>query len=368
MFIKAAISFDAVSQKAWTFMVGGCFVAVISGNIPTCQCNWRRENAVKNSYAIQRVLEKYPTLSREKVKECLGFSTFVDVNQRFMFFEVPKAACTTMKALLHRMAGSPPLTYYLGEVQTRREMFVHCRRNVPLPSLVDLDDRTQEMVLHSPDIFRFAVVRNPYTRLISAWRSKVVLCEPGFEYVYRDIRGSLPASSKELITFPEFLDYVERSEPATYNPHWMLQTDHLFYDAFQFSYIGKMEKLSDALKRFQEHLGETGRIDVGSSNTTAYKDDVALTDDQANRIYRIYQNDFEKLGYDRADFPQPHKTEQSSNPAERNGHYTEILERNIIIGMIARERAELAAKVRWTPAGVLGGIGRKLRRLVGQQV
>lgn len=323
---------------------------------------------MKNSYAIQRVLKKYPNLSYDKVEECLTFSTFVDVNRRYMFFEVPKAACTTMKALLHRLSGSPPLTYYLGEIQTRREMFVHCRRNVPLPSLVDLDDATQEKALHSPDFFRFAIVRNPYTRLISAWRSKVVLCEPGFEYVYRDIRGSLPASNKDLITFPEFLDYVERNQPGSYNPHWILQTDHLFHEAFQFSYIGKMEKLNDALARFQEHLGESGRIDVGSSNTTAYKDDVALTDDQANRIFRIYQNDFEKLGYHPADVPRQNRAGQGSNQVERADNYIEVLERNIIIGMLARERAELVDKVRWTPAGVLGGIGRKLRRLVGQQV
>lgn len=320
---------------------------------------------MRNSFAIQRVLDKYPKLSVEKVEECLTFSTFVDTKRRFLFFEVPKAACTTMKALLHRMAGSPPLTYYLGETQTRREMYVHCRRNVPLPSLPDLDDQTQEEVLTSPDYFRFAIVRNPYTRLISAWRSKVVLCEPGFEYVYSDIRGSLPTSAEDLITFAEFLNYVERSDPSTFNPHWMLQTDHLFYDAIQFSYIGKMENLGDALARFQKQLGEADRIDVATSNTTAYKDDIALTESQADRIYSIYRNDFESLGYDRADIPRPRINVHNDDAAARNGNYDEILERNLIIGMLARERAELMKQVRWTPSGILAGVGRKLRRLAG---
>jgi hypothetical protein len=34
MFNRAAKSFDAVSQKAWTFIVGGCFVVVAVGIIP----------------------------------------------------------------------------------------------------------------------------------------------------------------------------------------------------------------------------------------------------------------------------------------------------------------------------------------------
>lgn len=79
-------------------------------------------------------LEKYPKLSYERAKDCLAFSTFVDVHRRHMFFEAPKAACTTMKVVLHRMACSPLLTYYLGEIQSRRDMFIQCRRNVPLPS------------------------------------------------------------------------------------------------------------------------------------------------------------------------------------------------------------------------------------------
>jgi hypothetical protein len=314
------------------------------------------------------VLEKYPKVSKEEAKECLAFSTFVSLDRRYMFFEVPKAACTTMKVLIHQLEGAPPLRYFLSGAQSRREMFIHSRPNVPLPSLVDLDDKTQKMVLTSPDVFRFTIVRNPYTRLISAWKSKVVLCEPGFEYVYRDIHGSLPHSNNDLITFSEFLDYVEKSDPWTYNPHWMLQSDHLFYEAFDFSFVGKMEKLNDALARFQSHIGTIARFDVGTSNSSAFKGDVTLTEDQANRIYKIYRNDFENFGYERTELPRPKNSEHSDMGVNPANTYNEILERNIIIAMLARDRADLMAKVRWTPSGVLGGISRKLRRLVGRQV
>jgi hypothetical protein len=324
-------------------------------------------SAVKNSYATKKVLAKYPGLSSQQVSECLTYSTFVDVKRRYMFFAVPKAACTTMKALLHRMNGDPPLTYDLGEVETRRGMFVHQRRNVPLPSLHDLDDPTQEKVLTSPDFFRFAIVRNPYTRLISAWRSKVALCEPGFEYVYRDVRGSLPQSHNDLISFPEFLDYVERSDPAAYDPHWMLQTDHLFHDALQFSFLGKMENLGDALARFQLHLGNREQVGVDNSNQAAYREAVTLSGDQAHRIYKIYQNDFEKLGYGRADIPPSGNVEGALTSGERGDRYGEVLERNLIIGMLVRERNDLMARV-GTSGVPRGRVGRKLRRfLLGKQ-
>jgi len=93
-------------------------------------------------------------------------------------------------------------------------MFIHARPNVPLPSLVDLNNRTQEEVLESPDFLRITVVRNPYTRLISAWTNKILLCEPGVKEEYLQIKGQLPAlHKKSLISFPEFVEpmYVCRS-------------------------------------------------------------------------------------------------------------------------------------------------------------
>src|SRR5437868_1542852 len=105
---------------------------------------------MKPPYAVQRVLGQFPHLRAEYVMRRLKQSSFVSVEKRYMYFEVPKAACTQMKELLRTIEGSPPIKLFAGGAwETRRNMFVHSRANVPLPSLVELDDKTQREVLEA---------------------------------------------------------------------------------------------------------------------------------------------------------------------------------------------------------------------------
>jgi hypothetical protein len=274
-----------------------------------------------------------------------------------------------MKSLIHQLEGLPPIQYNLGALQTRRDMFVHSRPNLSLPSLVDLDDRSQERVLNSPEFFRFAIVRNPYTRIVSAWQSKVLVCEPGFEYICKEILGSLPSpTNKRLVSFPEFLNFIQTSNPNSFNPHWRPQADHLFYNVLNFSAVGKLEQLGTFLSRFQQHLGMQSPFQLPSSNRSPVTVGVALTEEDASRIYDIYRCDFESFGYDRFDIPAPKHVANDSARSDLPAVLDEIVERNIIIGLYARDRANLVAQARWAPRHVWLAVLRRLglRRNVPQ--
>ena len=131
----------------------------------------------------------------------------------YFYFAIPKAACTQMKWVLRSLeGGTGPIKLFTDEsiTETRLDMFVHARSNVPLPSLADLDNSAQREVLESPDFLRMTIVRNPYKRLISAWSGKVLSCEPSGKSVYLKIRGRLPDIHETLlVSFDEFVQYVE---------------------------------------------------------------------------------------------------------------------------------------------------------------
>lgn len=316
-----------------------------------------------NSYAVRKILESYPKLTPQEISDRLAYSTFVSMPHRYLYCEVPKAACTTIKTLIHGIEGMPPIQYYLETWQTRRDMFVHARQNIKLPSLLDFDDRTQNLILNSPEFFRFAIVRNPYTRIISAWQSKVLLCEPGFEFVYKQILGSLPGlSNKRLVSFAEFLDFIESSDPGGFNPHWRLQTDHMFYNVLNFSVIGKLEQLGTILSRLQAHIGSSYPLQVPSGNRSPVAAGVTLTAEDASRIYRIYRQDFDNFGYEKSEIP-PAK---SSHTADSAGNVAaildEIVERNILISLHIQEHDRLIARARRTPSHVFGAAVRRVRR------
>lgn len=303
-----------------------------------------------DSYVIRRILGHYPHLESESVAERLRHSSFVHVQKRYLYFEVPKAACTQIKEMLRQQEGAPPIQLFAGKLrETRREMFVHARENVPLPSLVDLDDATQKEVLESDGFFRFAIVRNPYSRVVSAWKNKVVPCEPGAERLYLEIKGRLPdMHAKELITFDEFVNYLGKIDLSASDPHWRRQADHLFLDALSFSHVGKVEDMSATMNRFQQHLGLAEPLMGGKKNVSAPVGLATYDENLAGKVYSLYRGDFERLGYDRDSWRDGQAAASAIQKAviPEARFYDEIIERNLIISGLYKERERLQADLK----------------------
>jgi hypothetical protein len=294
-------------------------------------------------YAAKLILDRYGDLKPEDITQRLRYSTFINIPKRYMYFEVPKAACTKMKALLRSLEHAPPLKLFTpGLRETRRDMFIHARENVPLPSLLDLDDRTQREVLESPDFFRITFVRNPYTRLASSWKNKIMLCEPDQHHLYLQIRGYPPGfQGKSLIGFDEFVEYIgNQCDLRTCDSHWRRQVDHLFLSALNFSYVGKIEQMAEGLKRFEKHLGLSEPLpnearNVSNSSAVVYDKNLA------EKVYSLYQADFVTLGYDRDTWPGVERSpgEASKTATVREETFAdEVIERNIIIRHLYQER------------------------------
>jgi Sulfotransferase family len=290
-----------------------------------------------HSYSVQRILDHYPYVEPGHVATRLRYSTFVNLSKRYLYFEVPKAACTAMKWLLHRLEDRPrPVKWAIG---TRRDMFIHHRKNVALASLVDLDDRTQREVLDSPDFFRMTIVRNPYARLISTWRNNVVLCEPDVQFIYHETKGKLPQpGDKAMISFHEFVEYLAtKCDLRLSNPHWRRQVDHTFFSALNFSFVGKVEDLSEALRRFQQHLGRIEPLPFETKNTSVAFGQIGYDTPLAERVSWLYRQDFETFGYDPTVWPSVQENQRGS--PESNGisearYRDEIIERNIVISQL----------------------------------
>jgi hypothetical protein len=292
-----------------------------------------------SSYAVQRVLDRYDDLQPRSVEGMLRYRTFVSIPRRYMYVEVPKAACTGMKWLLHKLENGKEPKPSLGE--TRREMFIHSRENVPLPSLVDLDETTQKYVLESPDVLRMMIVRNPHSRIVSTWRNKVLLCEPGFDRIYVDIRGEAPApDSKPAVSLKEFVRYLATDDNLSASAHWAPQGDHAFFRALNYSFVGRVEQLADTLRVFQLHLGRSEPLALEWKNPSMALGQATYDAEVVETIARLYRNDFEAFGYDPKVWPFQEQGRSRPSISEETFR-DEIIERNIIISQLAAECARL---------------------------
>ncbi|HXW89050.1 MAG TPA: sulfotransferase family 2 domain-containing protein, partial [Terriglobales bacterium] len=302
---------------------------------------------MSHPYAVKVILDTCRDLKPEGVSQRLRYSTFVSLSKRYMYFQVPKAACTRMKELLRTVENAPPLHLLVGDHrETRRDMFVHARENVPLPSLLDLTAEQQREVLESPDFLRITFVRNPYTRLASAWKNKIRLCEPDHQYVYLHIKGHLPEQhAKSLVTFEEFVEYIEKHcDLRTCDAHWRRQVDHLFLPALNFSYVGKIEEMAEGLRRFEKHLRLAQPFPDDLRNVSGTTGGVRYSRALADKVYCLYEKDFATLGYDRAlSIPEEHTSQEEARKAtvREETFADEVIERNVVISLLYQERDRL---------------------------
>jgi Sulfotransferase family len=279
--------------------------------------------------------------SNASVRSRLEYGTFVSIGYRYLYVETPKVACTSIKSFLHTLEELPPIQPFSGSYESKLSMFIHDRQQFALPSLHGLTPTLQEQVLNDPSWFRFALIRNPYSRLFSAWYSKICMVEPDFEYVARQIRNSFPEGP--LPTFSEFVNFVcDREDLSICNAHWQLQSDLVFSDLLNSLRIYKLENVTAFVDAFTTHLqtqGYSQPVSLPIHNEAPSIDwrrfyDTGL----ANRVFGKYRRDFDQFDYSRdswLDDPDPVLRNQDAPVGRLRAYYErEIYERNRLIAAL----------------------------------
>jgi len=326
----------------------------------------RPDAALARSYTIQLVRERFPHLDVRTIARRLDYGSFVSLEHKILYLETPKAACTTIKSLLRELCGAPPIEYPVGaQRESRRDMFIHIRANVPVPSLLDLDEQTQRHVLTAPDFLRFSIVRNPYTRLVSAWRNKAMLCEPGYEHIYRQQLGDVPSlHSKKMLAFEQFLRFVEH-EPdlRSCNAHWRRQVDLLLYPAIPYTHIGKLEQLPMTVDLIGKHLGAAKPLWLGRYNSTGGAGRDPIDAATAARIYALYAEDFKAFDYDRESWQSISDARDDPAVVPEARFIDEIIERNLVISYLYEQYAAVEGRYRESYRFSLARVRNRLSRL-----
>jgi hypothetical protein len=300
---------------------------------------------MSTSYAVRQVQAQYPHANADYIRWRLRYSTFVNFERQYLYYEVAKAASTSMKMLIHALEKLPPIAPYIsGHSEVRRDMFIHERNAFQLKSLIDFDDQAQEYILTSPNFLRFTVVRNPYTRLQSAWKDKVLPCAPGYQYLYYQIKGRLPRSNdpRSFITFPEFITAIAKDDLRVCNAHWRSQVEHLFFKSMNLNLIGRTESLSETVKLFIKRAAFAATQIPAATNTSIAN--VPYDQTLADQVYTLYARDFVDLNYAKNSWKSKDQTPVPET-VQAAKFLDEITERNIVIGHLYKERTSLRERV-----------------------
>ncbi|XP_033479284.2 carbohydrate sulfotransferase 12-like [Epinephelus lanceolatus] len=254
----------------------------------------------------------------------------VDDTHQIIYCYVPKVACTNWKRVMVVLSQSlispssgkpytdpeavPPDVVHNSSLHLTFAKFWHHYGSLS----------RHLMALKLQNYTKFLFVRDPFVRLISAFRNK--FGKPNEDFYkqfgsvmlrrYGNVSGSLPATAAEAFaagikpTFQQFITYLldpETERESIFNEHWR-QVYRLCHPCqVKYDFVGRLETLeTDA-----EHLLKLLEVDhlvrfpSGARNRTAaswerdWFAQIPMT--MRRELYRLYEPDFKLFGYPKPD-------------------------------------------------------------------
>jgi Sulfotransferase family len=202
----------------------------------------------------------------------------------FIYFRIPKAANSTITLTLQGLLNA-------GTVERpdrAKALFL------PLHTLSQDDvERLKER------FFTFTFVRNPFTRIASAYLSKVEDSDKQKIHVARWYGRGL----HDPVSFREFCTYLRDGRGYLDDGHWARQVDLITLPVDQLDFIGKIESLDQDLRHVIKAVFGSDRelqIKSWSMHTTGASAKVRelYGEREMDIVREVYTEDFRVFGYD----------------------------------------------------------------------
>ena len=228
----------------------------------------------------------------------VNMHTHISLVNGYVYVEVPKAGCGTMKATLGGMEAARMNPGMVARVQeSPHDRF----KATPFVKPFQLPPAMLETVLTSPDYRRFTVVREPASRLLSGYLEKIGQGLKQSTPIVERIRES---SGEDIepqdITLERFIDVIGEQTSREQDPHWRRQADHLGlgiipYDAVihledldrSWDRIGQLTSIPDLQEEFFCRYSTGARTRMSQYYTPALLD----------RVAKVYARDYAELDY-----------------------------------------------------------------------
>lgn len=224
-------------------------------------------------------------------------NTNISLRNRYVYFAVDKVANSSIKNSLFEIEYAP-----VG----KKALTLYDERCSPLLSPYQVPQELLREVLNSGNYFRFAFVRNPYSRLLSCYLDRILTAS---SKPRRQLNAFLKRQGQESenVSFDQFIRAICQQEPIQQNSHWRVQTDDILHGLVDFDFIGKFENLWPDMAVVSSRIWgdlrpEMANKDVNKSpraTNAGGKLREYYTPELAALVAERFDSDFDAFGYER---------------------------------------------------------------------
>lgn len=207
---------------------------------------------------------------------------FISDDPPFVYFRIPKAANTNIVATL----------YYArhGHLDAPRKEIISYKLATRSPG--DLAESEVDLILSATS---FSVVRNPYTRFLSAYLNKMNQAHD----VRHKVLTALGKPADHEVSIDEFIGYLEDGG-IRQDGHWCPQSWLIPIGVRNLTHLGRVETLeADVEAILADIFGRPIAFQNYNGGQSRANDRIAdyVTGDRQARIFRLYEEDFDELRY-----------------------------------------------------------------------
>lgn len=229
----------------------------------------------------------------------VNYNINISLQHKYVYIEVPKAACTTIKATLsnYELDALSPQWEATGKKGRRVHRGIF---ESPFIKPYQLSAEQFENILLGDEFFKFTFVRSPFSRTLACYLDKIVKKSPIDDPIRQSINSRNPASSD--VNFTDFLQIISEMEPYNMNSHYRQQYFQTFGDAIRFDFIGRQESFEQDFKRARKKIGcPDSNYKIANKHKTNASQAIQqyFTETSLNLTEKIYAVDFEHFGYKR---------------------------------------------------------------------
>ena len=245
----------------------------------------------KTDPIIQRALEIMPTSD-------LIYAAYISHRHRYLYINNPKTGGSSLKSALVQLELKnleSDLDYYDWQVYQNKLI-------IPLSTLNDLRHPTNFGSLLNNGYRFITFVRNPYTRLLSCYRDKILKKRAEKGKILQFL-GCDPSDMEAQITFEEFAKAVISQSDYDMDHHWRTQSTQVLYGLLPYSFIGRFENYDKDFSEAFRIIGvnEDSAPELRHFNRTKSGPAEGCTDyynpTLQAMVYDRYKADFTNFGY-----------------------------------------------------------------------